>query len=80
METSVPHMAAEVARSGSSPSLTLRPTAASEAPARVPGRRGDLAVTNELASDLPVSDAERQLFAAYLGDLIQQILQVSTAH
>jgi hypothetical protein len=31
-------------------------------------------VVTELAPNLPIVDAERQLVAAYLGDLIEQIL------
>ena len=50
------------------------PTAVCEAPTRVSGRRGELTVTNELASELSVTDSERQLVSTYLGDLIRQIL------
>ena len=74
METSVPHARAESTASDPRCSESaLRPTP-SEASAQSRGGRRNLSVVNELAFDLPITDTERQLVSAYLGDLIRQIL------
>ena len=75
METSVPLARAEITASDSGCSEpALRPTPAAEASAQTGGRRRDLSVVNELASALPVTDRERRLVSAYLGELIRHIL------
>jgi len=74
MDASAPHTTVGTATPDTRRSITHRKIAC-QAPVHVPGRRGgDLVVINELSSELPVTDAERQLVLAYLGDLIRQIL------
>jgi hypothetical protein len=73
MDASVPHTPAGVASLKTRRSILGRKVACA-APVHVPSKRGDLAVINELAAELPVTDGERQLVLAYLRDLIREIL------
>jgi hypothetical protein len=69
MDASVAHGLAGIDESHLGSSATSPP------PPSYSGRRhGDVVVVNELPSDMPIIDAERQLVSAYLGDLIRQIL------
>lgn len=77
MDTSVPQVLTGSKESHSRSNAgvgDLRSTAACESSSHLGDGRGELAVVTELASKLPVSDAERQLVSAYLGELIRQIL------
>ncbi len=74
MDTSVPHTLAGTATSDSRSSVASEPTIIGETSDDVGGGRGGLAVIDALGSELAVTDAERQLVWAYLGNLIRQIL------
>jgi hypothetical protein len=75
METSVPlplvGTAEPAPRSGALAAAPRDPTAAKPSARR---KSGELAVVADFPSELPITEAERQLVSAYLGDIIGQIL------